>query len=115
MNEFRKKKFFLRVYKALNHNLRNKKVAIFGTAFKKDTNDPRESPAVVICSYLLLEGAVLHIHDPKTDLEHVPFFISFSLSSKSSYTIYGNSNSPHESSSTHHHRKPFAVPTLYSC
>lgn len=41
MNEFRKKKFFLRVYKALNHNLRNKKVAIFGTAFKKDTNDPR--------------------------------------------------------------------------
>jgi UDPglucose 6-dehydrogenase len=46
MNEFRKKKFFLRVYKALNQNLRKKKIAIFGTAFKKDTNDPRESPAV---------------------------------------------------------------------
>lgn len=46
MNEFRKKNFFLRVYKALNHNLVNKKVCIFGTAFKKDTNDPRESPAV---------------------------------------------------------------------
>ena len=68
MNEFRKKNFFLRVYKALNHNLVKKKLCIFGTAFKKDTNDPRESPAVEICNYLLLEGAVLHIHDPKTTL-----------------------------------------------
>ncbi len=46
MNEFRKKNFFLRVYQELNQNLRNKKICIFGTAFKKDTNDPRESPSV---------------------------------------------------------------------
>jgi UDP-glucose 6-dehydrogenase len=41
MNEFRKKNFFLRAFKALNNNLVNKKLCIFGTAFKKDTNDPR--------------------------------------------------------------------------
>jgi UDPglucose 6-dehydrogenase len=46
MNSFRKKNFFLRVFKALNHNLVKKRLCIMGTAFKKDTNDPRESPAV---------------------------------------------------------------------
>jgi len=73
MNEFRKKKFFLRVYNELNNNLVNKKIAIFGTAFKKDTNDPRESAAIEICHYLLLEGAILHLHDPKTTVESVFF------------------------------------------
>jgi UDPglucose 6-dehydrogenase len=46
MNEFRKKNFFLRIYRQLNQNLKGKKICVFGTAFKKDTNDPRESPAV---------------------------------------------------------------------
>lgn len=68
MNEFRKKNFFLRIYNSLNQNLKGKKICVFGTAFKKDTNDPRESPAVEICNYMLLEGATLHIHDPKTTL-----------------------------------------------
>ena len=74
MNEFRKKNFFLRIYRELNQNLKGKKICVFGTAFKKDTNDPRESPAVEICNYMLLEGATLHIHDPKTTLDHVHFF-----------------------------------------
>ncbi len=93
MNEFRKKNFFLRVYKALNHNLVNKKLCIFGTAFKKDTNDPRESPAVEICNYLLLEGAVLHIHDPKTTIEHVHFVVIFSLLMRSSHISCGRKSS----------------------
>ena len=41
LNEYRKKNFFLRVFQSLNFNLKGKKVTLFGTAFKKDTNDPR--------------------------------------------------------------------------
>ena len=42
-----------------------KRLAILGFAFKADTNDTRESPAIRICRDLLEEGAQLVIHDPK--------------------------------------------------
>jgi len=44
-----------------------KRLAIFGFAFKADTNDTRESPAIGISLDLLEEGAQLAIHDPKVD------------------------------------------------
>lgn len=66
MNNFRKKNFFQRIFKALNSNLKKKQLCILGTAFKKDTCDARESPAVDICYDLLIEGAILNIYDPKT-------------------------------------------------
>ena len=42
-----------------------KRLAILGFAFKADTNDTREAPAIRICRDLLDEGARLAIHDPK--------------------------------------------------
>ena len=42
-----------------------KRLAILGFAFKADTNDTREAPAIRICHDLLEEGAQLFIHDPK--------------------------------------------------
>ena len=42
-----------------------KRLAILGFAFKADTNDTREAPAIRICQDLLEEGAQLVIHDPK--------------------------------------------------
>lgn len=44
-----------------------KRLAVLGFAFKADTNDTRESPAIGICRDLLEEGAHLAIHDPKVD------------------------------------------------
>ena len=41
-----------------------KRLAILGFAFKADTNDTREAPAIRICQDLLEEGAQLAIHDP---------------------------------------------------
>ena len=38
-----------------------------GFAFKANTNDTRESPAINICNDLLKEGAFLSIHDPKVE------------------------------------------------
>lgn len=45
--------------------LRDKKIAILGFAFKANTNDTRESPAIEVCKELIQEGANLFIHDPK--------------------------------------------------
>ena len=42
-----------------------KRLAILGFAFKANTNDTREAPAIRICRDLLEEGALLAIHDPK--------------------------------------------------
>ena len=42
-----------------------------GFAFKADTNDTREAPAIRICRDLLEEGAQLAIHDPKVDPEQI--------------------------------------------
>ena len=48
-----------------------KRLAIFGFAFKADTNDTRESPAIRICRDLLEEGAQLAIHDPKVTFQQI--------------------------------------------
>ena len=45
--------------------LTGKRIAILGFAFKANTNDTRESPAIRICRDLLEEGANLLIYDPK--------------------------------------------------
>lgn len=70
LNEYRKKKFFERIFQTLNYTIKNKKICILGTAFKKDTNDPRQSPAIVICHLLLEEGAHLQLYDPETTLQN---------------------------------------------
>ena len=48
-----------------------KRLAIFGFAFKADTNDTREAPAIRIAKDLLEEGAQLAIHDPKVESEQI--------------------------------------------
>jgi UDPglucose 6-dehydrogenase len=44
-----------------------KRIGVLGFAFKADTNDTRESPAMRICRDLLEEGAILQILDPKVE------------------------------------------------
>ena len=51
--------------------LSNKKIAVLGFAFKANTNDTRESPAINICSDLLEEGAFLNIYDPKVKTQNI--------------------------------------------
>lgn len=45
--------------------VKGKQIGIWGLAFKANTDDIRESPALTIMSYLLERGALLHVHDPK--------------------------------------------------
>ena len=48
-----------------------KRLALLGFAFKADTNDTREAPAIRIANDLLEEGAQLAIYDPKVDSEQI--------------------------------------------
>ena len=48
-----------------------KKIAILGFAFKPNTNDTRESPAISICNDLLEEGCYLSIYDPKVERSQI--------------------------------------------
>jgi len=47
----------------------SKKIAVFGFAFKKDTGDVRETPAVTICDMLMEDGAILQVCEPKVTRE----------------------------------------------
>ena len=48
-----------------------KRIAVLGFAFKADTNDTREAPAIRICQDLLEEGAQLAIYDPKVPEDQI--------------------------------------------
>jgi UDPglucose 6-dehydrogenase len=65
MNDWQKHRFAARIVKALYNSAAGKRVAILGFAFKKDTNDTRESPAISVCRDLLEEQAHVVVYDPK--------------------------------------------------
>jgi len=62
-NENQKIRAAKKIESALN-NLSNKTIAILGLAFKQNTDDMRESPAITICEYLVSKGASLRLFDP---------------------------------------------------
>lgn len=65
MNDFQKKRFARKIVSTLFNTVSGKKIAILGFAFKKDTNDTRESAAIYVCRDLLTEQAHLSLYDPK--------------------------------------------------
>jgi len=69
MNEHQKAKFSGKIISSLFNTVTNKKICIFGFAFKKDTGDVRETPALSVCHMLLQDGAVVHVYDPKVKRE----------------------------------------------
>lgn len=71
MNNYQKKRFSEKILKSLFNTLTWKKIAIFGFAFKKDTNDTRESAAIYVCRDLLEERAQLAIYDPQVEREQI--------------------------------------------
>ena len=53
------------VRKDLTDNLSGKKIAVLGAAFKPDSDDVRDSPALDIAVQIAAAGATVTIHDPK--------------------------------------------------
>lgn len=65
MNEHQKDRFTKRIISCLYNNLAGKKLAVLGFAFKKDTSDTRESPAITLVSNFVAERARVAIYDPR--------------------------------------------------
>ncbi len=71
MNDYQKHRFSRRMVESLFNTVSGKRIAIYGFAFKKDTNDTRESAAIYVCKDLLSEQARLTIYDPKVTPEQI--------------------------------------------
>ena len=65
LNHWQQQRIARLVITKLFGTVSGKRIGVLGFAFKADTNDTRESPAIRICRDLLEEGAVLQIVDPK--------------------------------------------------
>jgi UDPglucose 6-dehydrogenase len=64
MNEYQQANFVSKMVTAMFNTVAGKRIALFGVAFKADTSDTRESPALAICRALLEEHARVVITDP---------------------------------------------------
>lgn len=65
MNDHQKRRFAKNIIKTLYNTVSGKKIAFLGWAFKKDTNDTRESAAIYVANDLLTEQAEICVYDPK--------------------------------------------------
>lgn len=71
MNDYQKKRFAYKIVQTLFNTVSGKKIALLGWAFKKDTNDTRESAAIYVADYLLNEQAEVVVYDPKVKSEQI--------------------------------------------
>lgn len=67
MNEYQKRRFSKRVVDTLFNTITGKRIAVLGFAFKADTGDTRESPAITIIRDFYAERALIHVYDPQVE------------------------------------------------
>lgn len=93
MNDHQKKRFASNMVKTLYNTVSGKKIAFLGWAFKKDTNDTRESAAIYVADDLLSEQANIAVYDPKVKEETVYKDLDYlesrsSSDNRNSVTVY---------------------------
>jgi len=71
MNDWQKSRFTKQIVGTLFNTVNGKRIAVLGFAFKKDTNDTRESPAISVVRGLLEENASVVVYDPKVPAEEI--------------------------------------------
>ena len=69
MNDYQKRRFADNIISTLYNTVSGKKIVFYGWAFKKDTNDTRESAAIYVADALLEENANIVVYDPKVSQE----------------------------------------------
>lgn len=71
MNDHQKRRFATNIVRTLYNTVSDKKIAFLGWAFKKDTNDTRESAAIYVADDLINENAKIAVYDPKVSQKQV--------------------------------------------
>ena len=71
MNDHQKRRFASNIVKTLYNTVSGKKIVFLGWAFKKDTNDTRESAAIYVADDLLNEEANIAVYDPKVNEQKI--------------------------------------------
>jgi UDPglucose 6-dehydrogenase len=69
INDWQKSRFVEKIVRTLFNTVSGKRIAILGFAFKKDTNDTRESAAIHVIRDLLTENAHVAVYDPRVTQE----------------------------------------------
>ncbi len=64
VNEYQKSILFDKLLKYFGENLKGKKIAVWGLAFKPETDDMREAPALILIEKMLNKGAAVTVYDP---------------------------------------------------
>ncbi|MEZ6136375.1 MAG: UDP binding domain-containing protein [Pirellulaceae bacterium] len=85
-----KRRFATNIVKTLFNTVSDKKIAIWGWAFKKDTNDTRESAAIYVCRDLLRERARLHIYDPRVKKDQIVADLEYAMQDSSGQVTPGD-------------------------
>ncbi len=71
MNDWQKSRFTQEIVRTLFNTVSGKRIAVLGFAFKKDTNDTRESAAIAVVRGLLEENATVVVYDPKVSAAEI--------------------------------------------
>lgn len=71
MNDYQKSRFGTKIISTLFNTVSGKKIAFLGWAFKKDTNDTRESASIYVADQLLNDEAHISVYDPQVDAERM--------------------------------------------
>ena len=71
MNNYQRERFVKNMIKTMYNTVSSKTIAFLGWAFKKDTNDTRESAAIYVADMLIEEQANINVYDPKVSEEQM--------------------------------------------
>ena len=83
INDYQKERFAKNIMKSLFGTVSGKKITLLGWAFKKNTNDTRESAAIYIADLLIENGAEICVYDPKVSQQRMLADLDY-LNSRSS-------------------------------
>ena len=77
LNDYQKHRFAKKIITTLFNTVSGKKISFLGWAFKKDTNDTRESAAIYVANELIEDGANIHVYDPKVTESKIKSDLSY--------------------------------------
>lgn len=87
VNDRQKRVLFGKLKRRFGDELKNKTIAVWGLAFKPNTDDMREAPSIVLIEQLLAEGTKVRAYDPEAAKEAAKFFGDRIVYGKKAYEI----------------------------